>query len=83
MKPFLREEIPEARLDEVEYAILKSDPGLPSTCWIDTYILALRLKCNRKIGAGVYEIRMDDAAIVVGQVGLPIEMESKFNLELL
>ncbi|KAK9999738.1 hypothetical protein SO802_019341 [Lithocarpus litseifolius] len=30
-----------------------------------------------------YEITMDDAAIIGGQFGYPVEMESKFNLELL
>ncbi|KAL6341040.1 hypothetical protein AAG906_032155 [Vitis piasezkii] len=30
-----------------------------------------------------HEVTMNDAAIVAGQVGLPMEMESKFNLELL
>ncbi|GMH07571.1 hypothetical protein Nepgr_009411 [Nepenthes gracilis] len=36
-----------------------------------------------KSGSNVYDITMDDAAILLGQFGLPIEMESKFSLELL
>ncbi|KAJ9697840.1 hypothetical protein PVL29_007118 [Vitis rotundifolia] len=36
-----------------------------------------------KTGATTYEVTMNDAAIVAGQVALPMEMESKFNLELL
>ncbi|CBI16461.3 hypothetical protein VitviT2T_007797 [Vitis vinifera] len=36
-----------------------------------------------KTGATTYEVTMNDAAIVAGPVGLPMEMESKFNLELL
>lgn len=43
----------------------------------------MRLECHRKTGATTYEVTMNDAAIVAGQVGLPMEMESKFNLELL
>ncbi|XP_062171498.1 probable plastid-lipid-associated protein 12, chloroplastic [Alnus glutinosa] len=36
-----------------------------------------------KTGNNIYEITMDDAAILGGPFGYPIEMESKFNLELL
>jgi hypothetical protein len=37
---------------------------------------------GRKSG-NIYEITMDDAAIIGGPFGYPIEMERKFNLELL
>ncbi|GAB4856103.1 Probable plastid-lipid-associated protein 12, chloroplastic [Ancistrocladus abbreviatus] len=40
-------------------------------------------KFLRTESSSVYEITMDDAAIIFGSFGLPIEMESKFNLELL
>ncbi|KAE8037012.1 hypothetical protein FH972_009639 [Carpinus fangiana] len=36
-----------------------------------------------KSGNNIYEITMDDAAIIGGPFGYPIEMERKFNLELL
>lgn len=36
-----------------------------------------------KSGNNIFEITMDDAAILGGPFGYPIEMESKFNLELL
>ncbi|XP_040995283.1 probable plastid-lipid-associated protein 12, chloroplastic isoform X2 [Juglans microcarpa x Juglans regia] len=36
-----------------------------------------------KSGKNVYELTMDDAVILGGPFGYPIEMESKFNLELL
>ncbi|XAR60432.1 hypothetical protein NMG60_11033805 [Bertholletia excelsa] len=36
-----------------------------------------------KSGTTTYDVTMDDAAIIAGQFGLPIEMESKFRLELL
>lgn len=38
---------------------------------------------GRKSGKNVYELTMDDAVILGGPFGYPIEMESKFNLELL
>lgn len=38
---------------------------------------------GRKSGNNIFEITMDDAAILGGPFGYPIEMESKFNLELL
>ncbi|GMY16156.1 probable plastid-lipid-associated protein 12, chloroplastic isoform X1 [Fagus crenata] len=49
-------------------------------------LLGLRFSMNGrfvKSGNNTYEIIMDDAAIIGGQFGYPIEMESKFNLELL
>lgn len=36
-----------------------------------------------KSGANLYEVTMDDAAILAGPYGLPVEIESKFTLELL
>lgn len=38
---------------------------------------------GRKSGRNVYELTMDDAVILGGPFGYPLEMESKFNLELL
>jgi len=38
---------------------------------------------NRKTGNRMYDVTMDDGAIVAGGFGLPINMESKFKLELL
>lgn len=37
----------------------------------------------RKSGANTYDVTMDDGAILVGQFGLPVELGSKFKLELL
>ncbi|KAI5675183.1 hypothetical protein M9H77_06133 [Catharanthus roseus] len=36
-----------------------------------------------KLDSNVYEVNMDDAAIVVGPYGLPVEMETKIAMELL
>ncbi|KAH7849179.1 hypothetical protein Vadar_014203 [Vaccinium darrowii] len=36
-----------------------------------------------KSGANTYDVTMDDGAILVGQFGLPVELGSKFKLELL
>ncbi|XP_008224671.1 PREDICTED: probable plastid-lipid-associated protein 12, chloroplastic [Prunus mume] len=36
-----------------------------------------------KSGTTTYDITMDDAAIIGGQFGYPVELESKFKLELL
>ncbi|KAF9587658.1 hypothetical protein IFM89_004490 [Coptis chinensis] len=36
-----------------------------------------------KIGSKTYDVTMDDAAILVGSFGLPMEIKSKFNLDLL
>ncbi|GAB2229343.1 hypothetical protein Droror1_Dr00023482 [Drosera rotundifolia] len=36
-----------------------------------------------KTGTNLYDVTMDDAAILFGQYGLPVELGSKFNLELL
>ena len=41
------------------------------------------MPCFRKSGTNLYEVIMDDAAILAGPYGLPVEIESKFNLELL
>lgn len=43
----------------------------------------IMLLLNRKLDSNVYEVNMDDAAIVVGQYGLPVEMETKITMELL
>lgn len=40
-------------------------------------------KIDRKIGSKMYEVTMDDAAIIGGAFGLPLNMENKFVLELL
>ncbi|KAH9618140.1 hypothetical protein KSS87_008493 [Heliosperma pusillum] len=48
-------------------------------------VLGLRFSMSgtyQKIGPKKYEVKMDDAAIVGGSFGLPIEMLSKFNMEL-
>lgn len=37
----------------------------------------------RKSGANTYDVNMDDGAILAGQFGLPVELGSKFKLELL
>lgn len=36
-----------------------------------------------KTGNKKYDVKMDDAAIVAGSVGLPVNLFSKFNLEIL
>jgi len=36
-----------------------------------------------KSGANTYDVTMDDGAILAGQFGLPVELGSKFKLELL
>ncbi|KAA8549611.1 hypothetical protein F0562_001371 [Nyssa sinensis] len=36
-----------------------------------------------KSGTNTYDVTMNDGAILAGQFGIPVEMESKFNLELL
>ncbi len=53
-----------------------------SDVWVEYDFLAVSLD-GRKTGNNIYEITMDDAAILGGPFGYPIEMESKFNLELL
>lgn len=37
----------------------------------------------RKTGGKTYDLNMDDAAIIAGSFGLPVNLESRFNLELL
>lgn len=37
----------------------------------------------RKSGPNTYDVDMDDGAILAGQFGLPVELGSKFKLELL
>ncbi|KAL9234754.1 hypothetical protein vseg_009585 [Gypsophila vaccaria] len=49
-------------------------------------MLGLRFSMSgtyQKTGTRTYDIKMDDAAILAGSFGLPIEMLSKFNMELL
>lgn len=41
------------------------------------------LRIDRKSGSNTYDVNMDDAAIVGGGFGYPIEIESKFSLEVL
>ncbi|CAL5354222.1 unnamed protein product [Camellia sinensis] len=36
-----------------------------------------------KSGTNTYDVIMNDGAILAGQFGVPVEMESKFKLELL
>jgi len=38
---------------------------------------------GRKSSPNTYDVKMDDAAIIGGMFGLPVEMETKINLELL
>lgn len=38
---------------------------------------------GRKSGSNTYDVNMDDAAILGGRFGYPIEIESKFNLQVL
>ncbi|XP_059665147.1 probable plastid-lipid-associated protein 12, chloroplastic [Cornus florida] len=48
--------------------------------------LGLRFSMNGtfvRSGTNIYDVTMDDAAILAGPFGLPVEMESKFKLELL
>ncbi|XP_074299987.1 uncharacterized protein LOC141631183 [Silene latifolia] len=48
-------------------------------------VLGLRFSMSgtyQKVEPKKYEVKMDDAAIVAGSFGLPIEMLSKFNMEL-
>ncbi|KMT14377.1 hypothetical protein BVRB_4g071570 [Beta vulgaris subsp. vulgaris] len=37
----------------------------------------------QKTGGKTYDLNMDDAAIIAGSFGLPVNLESRFNLELL
>ncbi|KAK9673703.1 hypothetical protein RND81_12G184800 [Saponaria officinalis] len=49
-------------------------------------VLGLRFSMSgtyQKTRPRTYDIKMDDAAIVAGSFGLPVEMLSKFNMELL
>uniref|UniRef100_A0A5B7BJD2 Plastid lipid-associated protein/fibrillin conserved domain-containing protein n=1 Tax=Davidia involucrata TaxID=16924 RepID=A0A5B7BJD2_DAVIN len=49
-------------------------------------LLGLRFSMNGtfvKSGTNTYDVTMDDGAILAGQFGVPVEMESKFKLELL
>ncbi|KAL6966326.1 putative plastid-lipid-associated protein 12, chloroplastic [Sarracenia purpurea var. burkii] len=49
-------------------------------------LLGFRFSMNGtfvKSGPNTYEVTMNDAAILAGQFGLPVEIESKFKLELL
>lgn len=49
-------------------------------------LLGFRFSMNGtfvKSGANVYDVTMDDAAILAGRFGVPVEMEKKFNLEIL
>lgn len=41
------------------------------------------LKFDRKTGSGVYGVTMDDAAIIGGPFGYPLELKNNFILELL
>lgn len=69
-----------------------------SICWILVYFQKMKYivdmcydwpcncicpLCCRKSGTNLYEVTMDDAAILAGPYGLPVEIQSKFNLELL
>lgn len=40
-------------------------------------------KIDRKAGSKTYDVTMDDAAIIGGPFGYPLEMKNKFILELL
>ncbi|XP_052170795.1 probable plastid-lipid-associated protein 12, chloroplastic isoform X2 [Diospyros lotus] len=49
-------------------------------------LLGLRFSIDgtfEKCGSNTYDVVMDDAAILASQFGLPVEMQSKFKLELL
>lgn len=40
-------------------------------------------KIGRKTGSKVYDVTMDDAAIIGGPFGYPLELKNNFVLELL
>ncbi|KAM7523320.1 hypothetical protein LguiA_013222 [Lonicera macranthoides] len=49
-------------------------------------LLGLRFSMNGtfvKTGTNTYDVTMDDAAIIGGPYGIPVELQSKFNLEVL
>ncbi|KAL1808665.1 hypothetical protein ACET3Z_025655 [Daucus carota] len=63
--------------------IVKGNGGLK---FLVDIVLGLKFSMTgtySKSGTDLYEVIMDDAAILAGPYGLPVEIESKFNLELL
>lgn len=62
--------------------VLKTKQMKYTSCTECFYIMFCP-KIDRKIGSKMYEVTMDDAAIIGGAFGLPLNMENKFVLELL
>lgn len=47
------------------------------------FFLDMRLLWGRQSEDNTYDVTMDDAAIIGGPFGYPVEMESRFKLQLL